>query len=57
MQTGAVLTLDFIADVASDPQVSDDVSAGLIVAIVAGVAVVLVAIGLYARRRKSRPDA
>lgn len=46
-----------IADVATEPSVSDDTSSGWIIAVVAVVAIALIGVGFYVRRKKSQqPD-
>ena len=44
-----------IADVATDTSVSEDSSSGWVIAVVAVVAIALIGVGWYLRRKKSQP--
>jgi len=45
-----------IADVATDSSVAEDSSSGWIIAVVAVVAIALIGVGIYLRRKKSQPS-
>lgn len=56
-KTFGVHISSLIADVATDSSVAEDSSSGWIIAVVAVVAIALIGVGLYLRRKKSQqPD-